>query len=79
MAEKQIQSPEEAREALISFITSNFYRFINNPDSADQRSLLMLVAAISLVSASDSSQAQNAAKRLAQAALAKTSKSKTNK
>lgn len=71
MAENnQDQSP---KEALVSFIVSNFYRFINNPNTADERGLMMLVAALGLINTSDSTQAQNAARRLAQAALSKKS------
>ena len=71
----------ESRSNLINFIVQNFYRFINNPNMKDDRSLLMLIAALSTISASegDSPQALQAARRLAQNALARTAKMKKEK
>lgn len=69
------------RGQLINFIVQNFYRFINNPNMKDDRALLMLIAALSTVSAAgeDSPQALQAAKRLAQNALARGGKIKKEK
>ena len=63
----------DRRDQLINFITQNFYRFINNPNMQDDRALLMLIAALATISASDGEtpQAMQAARRLAQNALAR--------
>lgn len=63
----------DRRDQLINFITQNFYRFINNPSMQDDRALLMLIAALATISASDGEtpQAMQAARRLAQNALAR--------
>lgn len=63
---------------LINFIVQNFFRFINNPSLKDDRALLMLIAALATISASDgnSPQALQAARRLAQNALARSGKMK---
>jgi hypothetical protein len=71
----------DGREQLINFIVQNFYRFINNPSTKDDRSLLMLIAALSTISATDgnSPAALQAARRLAQSALARGGKMKKEK
>lgn len=71
----------DSRTNLINFIVQNFYRFINNPNMKDDRSLLLLIAALSTISASegDSPQALQAARRLAQAALARAGRMKKEK
>lgn len=71
----------DSRTNLINFIVQNFYRFINNPSMKDDRSLLLLIAALSTISASegDSPQALQAARRLAQAALARAGRMKKEK
>tara|TARA_R110000822_G_scaffold88734_2_gene205473 strand:- start:16398 stop:16667 length:270 start_codon:yes stop_codon:yes gene_type:complete len=68
----------DGRDQLINFIVQNFYRFINNPSMKDDRALLMLIAALATISASDGSspQALQAARRLAQNALARGGKMK---
>ena len=78
--EEDDQSPDQ-RDQLINFIVQNFYRFINNPSMKDDRSLLMLIAALATISASDgqSPQALQAARRLAQNALARGGKMKREK
>lgn len=70
-----------SREQLINFIVQNFYRFINNPSMKDDRALLMLIAALATISASEgnSPQALSAAKRLAQNALSRGAKMKKEK
>lgn len=71
----------DSRTNLINFIVQNFYRFINNPNMKDDRSLLLLIAALSTISASegDSPQALQAARRLAQSALARAGRMKKEK
>jgi hypothetical protein len=68
-----VQTAPGRKAQLINFIVQNFYRFINNPSMKDDRALLMLIAALSTISASDgdSPQALQAARRLAQNALAR--------
>lgn len=70
-----------SREQLINFIVQNFYRFINNPSMKDDRALLMLIAALATISASEgnSPAALNAARRLAQNALSRSAKMKKEK
>lgn len=67
---------DEAKRAVIATITSNFYKFINNPDSGDNKGLLMLIAALTTLNADDTPQTLAAAKRLAQMAFIRTSKKK---
>jgi len=71
----------DGREQLINFIVQNFYRFINNPNMKDDRSLLMLIAALSTISATDGNSpgALQAARRLAQGALMRSGKIKKEK
>ena len=71
----------DSRTNLINFIVQNFYRFINNPNMKDDRSLLLLIAALSTISASegDSPQALQAARRLAQNALSRVGRMKKEK
>lgn len=71
----------DGREQLINFIVQNFYRFINNPNMKDDRSLLMLIAALATISATEgnSPSALQAARRLAQNALARSGKMKKEK
>lgn len=71
----------DQRQQLINFIVQNFYRFINNPSMKDDRALLMLIAALATISASDgqSPQAMQAARRLAQNALARGGRMKKEK
>ena len=71
----------DQRQQLINFIVQNFYRFINNPSMKDDRALLMLIAALATISASDgqSPQAMQAARRLAQNALARSGRMKKEK
>jgi hypothetical protein len=75
------EQPSDQRDQLINFIVQNFYRFINNPSMKDDRALLMLIAALATISASDgqSPQAMQAARRLAQNALARGGRMKREK
>jgi hypothetical protein len=61
-------SQDTAKAALVQFISSNFVRLANSP-SADTKSLLMLVAALTIISSADDGQSLGAAKRLATAAF----------
>lgn len=80
-AEDDQTTPEDQKDRLVNFIVQNFYKFINNPGMADDRSLLMLIAALSAVSAAgDGSQAAlQAARRLAQGAMSRSGKMKKEK
>jgi len=75
------EQPSDQRAQLINFIVQNFYRFINNPSMKDDRALLMLIAALATISASDgqSPQAMQAARRLAQNAMARGGRMKREK
>jgi hypothetical protein len=75
---KEEDETPDGRDQLISFIVQNFYRFINNPNMKDDRSLLMLIAALATISASgdNSPAALQAARRLAQTALTRGGKMK---
>ena len=63
----------ETKNALISFITSNLYRYINS-DATDNKPLLMLIAALSVLNTSNSTTALNTARRLATGAMQKASR-----
>lgn len=67
---------DEAKRAVISMITSNFYKFINNPDAGDNKGLLMLIAALTTLNADDTPQTLATAKRLAQMAFIRSGKKK---
>lgn len=60
--------------AVINYIVANFYRFINNPNTTDNKVLLTLIAALGIVNASDDPAAIGAARRLAQNALTRNRK-----
>lgn len=70
---------KDPRKALIQYITSNFYRFVQHPDIKDQRGMLLLIAAISLLNSGDETYTINAAKRLAQLALSQSGKALAQK
>jgi hypothetical protein len=78
---KEEDEAPDSRDQLINFIVQNFYRFINNPSMKDDRALLMLIAALATISATEgnSPQALQAARRLAQNALSRGSKMKKEK
>lgn len=80
LKEEEDEGPDPKAQ-LINFIVQNFYRFINNPNMKDDRALLMLIAALATISASegDSPQALQAARRLAQNALARGGRMKKEK
>lgn len=74
-----IENDIDSRTDLVNFIVSNFFRFINNPNMVDDRALLMLIAALSAVSASGDDRAMQLAKRLAQGAMNRAGKLKREK
>lgn len=71
--DKDTGNEMDTRKGVINFITSNFYRFINSDDNGDLKSIVMLTAALSILS-SDQPNAIQVARRLAQSALQRSSK-----
>lgn len=70
-------NPIDTKKSVVSFIASNFYRFINSTDENDTKSLMMLVAALSVLNSGvDQQSAIQVARRLAQAALQRSGKKK---
>jgi hypothetical protein len=57
-----------SKKAIVSFIASNLMRFVNKPD-ADDRGLILLVAALSVLNLGEDSTTINIARRLATASL----------
>lgn len=70
-------SQDTSKAALVQFIAANFMRLANSP-TADSKSMLMLLAALSIISGTEDGQSLGAAKRLATAAF-KTPKSRPAK
>jgi hypothetical protein len=68
---------ETTKKSLIGFIGSNLARFISKADKEDNRSILLLIAALQLINTSDDTQSLTVARRLATAALTKSPKKKT--
>lgn len=73
--EKDDDVTADTKKAVVNFITSNFYRFINSSDESDNKSLLMLVAALSVLN-TDQPNSVQVARRLAQMALVRSGKKK---
>ena len=71
--EKDDDVTADTKKAVVNFITSNFYRFINSSDESDNKSLLMLVAALSVLN-TDQPNSVQVARRLAQMALVRSGK-----
>jgi hypothetical protein len=69
-SEDQVLPPEETKKSLLALISSNFFRFANS-EKTDTRSLLMLIAALGILSAGDDLQSLNIARRLATGALSR--------
>lgn len=63
--EAMITSRDTSKDSLINYITSQFYRAANSAPGDDRR-LLLLVAALSVLSSSDSGVAVAAARKIAQ-------------
>lgn len=66
-------APASDKKALVNLIATNLYKYINS-DSYDSKSLIMLVAALSVLNTSDDSQAVATARRLAVSAMARRGK-----
>lgn len=65
------------RKSMLALITSYFQRFVNSGDVKDNRSLLLLVAALNILNSNtDDSYAISTAKRLAQMAFIRSGKMK---
>jgi hypothetical protein len=79
LIEEDDETSIDSRRALVQFISSNFFRFVQNPDQKDDRGMLLLIAAISLLNMGDDLQTINTAKRLAQLALTTKMKKKKEK
>lgn len=62
--------PTETKKALLNLISSNFFRFASS-EKTDERSLLMLIAALGILSSGDDIQSLNIARRLATGALSR--------
>lgn len=72
----EVESPETSRKALMSMIVSQFQRLQRDPDN---RTTLMLVAALQMLQADDSPQGLTNARRLIQIGLQPTKNSKKGK
>lgn len=67
----QIKDPDLDKKQLVNLIATQLYKFVNSP-SYDVKSLIMLVAALTLLNAGESnSQANNTARRLAVSAMSR--------
>jgi hypothetical protein len=67
----------DTKKSVTSFIASNLQRFANSSEETDIKAILMLVAALSLLDASDDNPtALQTARRLATMALVKSTKKK---
>lgn len=75
LEEKDDDTASDTKKGVVNFIVSNFYRFINSPDESDNKSLIMLVAALTILNA-DQPNATQVARRLAQMALVRSGRKK---
>lgn len=77
MSENNLHENEDLsnKKTLVNFIASNLVRLANRPDG-DEKGLIMLVAALSILNTSDDQASINIARRLATAALIAKSKAK---
>ena len=67
----------DTKRATVNLIASNFFRFINSPDDSDNKAMLMLIAALSILNLNDDNiNAEQIARRLAQSALVRAGKKK---
>lgn len=64
----------DTKKNVLVFLTSNLYRFINEPDERDNKGLLMIIAALTVLNTSDNLVAIQTARRLGQMALVRTGK-----
>ena len=79
LTEEDDEKNVDSKKSLIQYITANFYRLAQQPDTKNDRGMLLLLAAISMLSVDDDAQSINLAKRLAQLALTQSNKSKKEK
>lgn len=63
------------RKGVMNFVASNLMRFVNSPEG-DDRAMLMLIAALSVLSNESDPQSVQTARRLAQTALQRQGKVK---
>ena len=70
MAKNQLQN----KKAIMTYILSNITKLANSAKDGDQRQLIMLVAAISLLNSGESASAVAAARRVAQLSMIKAKK-----
>lgn len=70
--------PNNTRKGVTNFITTNLFRFINAPGE-DDKSLLLLIAALAVLSNNEDPQSVQVARRMAQAALQRSGKTKKGK
>lgn len=61
----EVNQPDN-KSTLVDYILSNITRLANAGNKADQRQLILLVAAISLLNVDDSAKIRSAARRVAQ-------------
>ena len=77
---EEIENPDNSAEttkrALITTITSNIQRLITQPGAINDKGLLVLIAALSVLNSSEDPVALATAKRLAVLAMTKRSKDK---
>jgi hypothetical protein len=66
----EVKDPQ-TKDALVDYILSNITKLANSASKADQRQLIMLVAAISLLNVGDSPKILSAARRVAQLSMIK--------
>ena len=67
----------DTKRATVNLIASNFFRFINSPDDSDNKAMLMLIAALSILNLNDDNiNVEQIARRLAQSALVRAGKKK---
>jgi hypothetical protein len=65
---------ETAKKTLVLLISSNMARFLNKTDGQDNTPLLMMIAALQLVNIATDIQSLTVARRMATAALTKSTK-----
>ena len=62
-------SEKDSVESVIQFITTNLFKFVNRQDVHSQKSMLFLIAALGVISTSQSPKSIQSARRLAQLAF----------
>lgn len=70
------QSPNKLqnKQAIVDYVLSNITKLANSAKDGDQRQLIMLVAAISLLNLGDNAKVVSAARRVAQLSMIKAKK-----